>query len=77
MISRRPRVVARQVTWPSNDALVAGNGDLLERRVPLPGPPVAGMSAVEAIMAGWWWRAGGYPAGRVFGTVMQTKASVS
>ncbi|MBK8161498.1 MAG: hypothetical protein IPK59_23045 [Rhodospirillaceae bacterium] len=33
-------------------------------------PPVAVVSDVESIMNGWWYRAGGYPIGRIFGTLI-------
>ena len=38
--------------------------------VALEAPPVAVVSDVESIMHGWWFRAGGYPAGRVFGITL-------
>lgn len=39
-------------------------------RVALDRPPVAVVSEVESIILGWWYRAGGYPVGRTFGTSM-------
>lgn len=41
---------------------------LKHARVMLEHPPVAVVSPVESIMGGWWYRAGGYPVGRIFGT---------
>lgn len=38
-------------------------------QVVLDRPPVAVVSDVESIMNGWWYRAGGYPVGRIFGTL--------
>lgn len=38
--------------------------------VTLDRPPVAVVSDIESIMGGWWYRAGGYPVGRVFGTAL-------
>ncbi len=45
--------------------------DTIHRQlVCLEAPPVAVVSQVEALMASWWQRAGGYPVGRRFGTVI-------
>ncbi len=38
-------------------------------RVALDAPPVAVVSEVESIMGGWWFRAGGYLVGQMFGIV--------
>lgn len=45
---------------------------LKHTRVMLDAPPVAVVSDVESIMAHWWFRTGGYPIGRLFGTFIQT-----
>lgn len=37
-------------------------------RVVLDEPPVAVVSPLESVILGWWYRAGGYPVGRTFGT---------
>lgn len=37
-------------------------------RAELPFPPVAVVPRLDSIIAGWWYRAGGYPVGRLFGT---------
>lgn len=43
--------------------------DTIRRQlVCLDAPPVAVVSPVQAIMASWWQRAGGYPVGRIFAT---------
>lgn len=47
-------------------------GGVRVTRVLLPAPPVATVSAVESIMGGWWLRSGGYPVGRVFGTLIDS-----
>ena len=43
------------------------NGIKVERVV-LHEPPVAVVSELESVILGWWYRAGGYPVGRTFGT---------
>lgn len=44
------------------------NGQIRIEQVVLDGPPVANVSAVDAIMGGWWLRSGGYPVGGDFGS---------
>jgi len=49
--------------------------DAIRRQlVCLDAPPVAVVSEVEAIMARWWLRAGGYPVGRVFASWLAWRA---
>ncbi len=36
-------------------------------RVLLDEPPVAYLPAVDSVLGGWWFRAGGYPVGRDYG----------
>lgn len=50
---------------------VADRERLRVERVVLDRPPVATVSEVEAVMHGWWYRAGGYPVGRRFGTAVE------
>lgn len=59
-MTRRPPIYATQ-----HVAVVDGI-----RLIPvvLASPPVAVVSDVESIMGLWWYRSGGYPVGRVFGT---------
>lgn len=48
----------------------ASQDGLKQTRVMLDRPPVAVVSDVESIMGLWWLRSGGYPVGRIFGTVI-------
>lgn len=59
-MTSRPRILAIQ-----HVAVVDG---IRLTPVVLDRPPVAVVSDVESIMGGWWYRAGGYPVGRIFGT---------
>lgn len=46
-------------------------GEMRITRVALAEPPVAVVSELESVVAGWWYRAGGYPVGRRFGTLLE------
>jgi len=45
-------------------------GELKRSLVVIAGPPVAVLDGVQSIIGSWWSRAGGYPVGRRFGTVI-------
>ncbi len=61
-MTSRPRILATQ-----HVAVVDG---IRLTPVVLDRPPVAVVSGVESIMGLWWLRSGGYPVGRVFGTLL-------
>lgn len=62
MRSGPPRILAMQ-----HVAVLDG---IRHTPVVLDRPPVAVVSDVESIMGLWWLRSGGYPVGRIFGTVI-------
>jgi len=39
-------------------------------RVELAEPPVAVVPEIDSVMAGWWFRDGGYPVGEMYGTAL-------
>lgn len=61
-MNSRPRIFATQ-----HVAVVDG---IRLTPVVLDRPPVAVVSGVESIMGLWWLRSGGYPVGRIFGTLL-------
>lgn len=69
MKQRRPPIVAIRHEHV-NESCSHLSGGVRITRVVLPAPPVAVVSGIESIINGWWYRSGGYPVGRVFGTLI-------
>lgn len=67
---RRRKIIARQVTWQDSPFAPAMAGVMQIARVDLAAPPIAGVSRIESVINNWWMRAGGYPAGRIFGRAL-------
>jgi hypothetical protein len=64
---RLPRIVATRVKCD------LGGHSITIERVALSAPPVASMTFVDALFGNWWFRAGGYPVGALFGTASPTE----
>lgn len=70
-MKRAPRILATRHVMTA----APNNGIVITRQV-LDRAPVAALSPVEVIMAGWWQRGRRYPGGRRFGTLLASAGAV-